>query len=141
MREERSTGGVWQERGGKVICAGAILGVVYGILQYALGVLTPFLIALVLACLLSPVAERLAKVSRLPRKLCAVWLVCFLLLLSLAFLSALIGRFVREAETLLLRLSTVGSPQELWAVWYLRLPAWMQERLEALWSDGYVQDL
>ena len=74
--------------------------------KYALGALIPFLLAAVIASILSPAAEKLSKNFKLPKKLTATLLVLLFFAL-LTFLAYFAGyRLVGEAGNLLDRLSS-----------------------------------
>ena len=74
-------------------------------LEYALGAVLPFLIAVLLSCGFSSVSKRFSSFSRLPYKLCAFCIVVWALFALGWLLNAMCTRFVREAESLLTGLS------------------------------------
>lgn len=67
----------------------------YFLLRYAAGILFPFIIALCVGAIVYPLSQKLSKLTHLPRKLCAV----FILLLFLA----LIGFFIFFASVMLIK--------------------------------------
>ena len=100
----------WKKQAAIVICiAGAIAAPVF--LARPVGtILLPFLFAYLLSLAVRPAARRLAKVSRLPEKLCAVLLYAIFLSLSVLLLWWLLSTLLREAEDLLIRLWNEEDP-------------------------------
>lgn len=99
----------WETRAAMVVCAAAGIAAVLLGLRYLLGALLPFLLAWVLALLLTPPAEALARKTGIPRR---VWAVLLLILTLCALLTALsfgISRGLRELENLLAELLERGS--------------------------------
>ena len=126
---------MWQERAGKLICFGVGAVGVWLLLRYALGGLMPFLIAALLACLLSPLARRMAEVCRLPRKLCGFFVVLLALFLTGGLMSVLLSRFLREAESLLAGWGTSVRVHDLWQELLSMLPS----RVRQLLSDRVTE--
>lgn len=134
-RQERKT--MWQERAGKLICFGASAVGLWLLFRYALGALMPFLIAALLACLLSPLAGWLSQHCRIPRKLCAFLVVIVSLLLFGMTVSAILSRFLREAEAFLTGLGAKADLQDLWQ----RLLSCLPERMRRWLSDDVAEQL
>lgn len=115
----------WETRAAIVVCVAAgVAAVLFG-LRYLLGALLPFLLAWVLALLLTPPAEALARRTGISRR---VWAVLLLILTLCALLTALslgISRGLRELENLLAELLERGSNTAVdgeWD-WFERLTA------------------
>ncbi len=91
----------WKKYAAIAVFASAGLLAVWIFLKHGVHVLLPFLLAWVLSLLVLPPAERLAKRTRVPKKLCAA----LLLLLSLGVLVWVVflslNRLLREIEELL----------------------------------------
>ena len=94
----------WKKWAAIVICvAGAIAAPAF--LARPVGILLlPFLFAYLLSLAVRPAARRMAKLSRLPEKLCAVLLFTVFLSLLVFLLGWLLSTLLREAENLLIRL-------------------------------------
>lgn len=88
-----------------IFCGLSALAAVYLFLKYALGIIVPFLIALIFAFITNRPSEWLSQKTRISKKLCSF----FLLLLSLLGVSALlffgINRLIYEGERLLSHLA------------------------------------
>ncbi len=107
---------VWQyrKRGGKgvknidykkwaaiAICAGAAGVCLYFGVKLLFSFFLPFLIAWLLSLFITPAAEKFAKRTHLPIKLCAAVFFCLILLLLILLLGAAINRLLGELERLL----------------------------------------
>lgn len=90
----------WKKYAAITVSVSAALFALWILMKYGVHVLLPFLLSWVLSLLIAPLAEALSRVTRIPKKLCAV----LLLLLSLALLVGVIifslNRLFREIEGL-----------------------------------------
>ena len=131
----------WQERAGKLICVCVWAGMAYLLLRYALGVLLPFLIALLFSAVLSPCIKRMAAVCHLPRKLCAFFLTALVWMGLGCFLSAISARLIEEMQALLKGLRTEASFDSILSRFCFSMPEWLKNST-ALWSsEPWVQTL
>ena len=93
MREtEGQTGGSWAAWASRAVIAAGLLGGIWLLFTYGLGLLAPFLVGWILSRMIRPLVKRMVGKSRMPRKLAAGLLVC----LFTAGVAALLGwGFVR----------------------------------------------
>ena len=150
--------GAWQERAAKLFVVLATLGVVYLVLDKAIRLVLPFLLAFLLSALIRPIAAFMQRRWRFPKKVAAIILLLLLLGSLVALLFFAFGRVALELQKLSERLSNNG---ELWgkriseAMGVLReltshipilsrlkgqgnltqLWSWMDERIARLLSD------
>ncbi len=87
-----------------VIVAGAVLAA-WVFFRYALSALLPFLLAAVIAALVSPVSEWISKKTKIPKKLTSAVVLILLFSLMSALLYLAISRLIGELGDLLSRLS------------------------------------
>ncbi len=87
-----------------VIVAGVVLAA-WVFFRYALSALLPFLLAAVIAALVSPVSEWISKKTKIPKKLTSAVVLILLFSLMLALLYLAISRLIGELGDLLSRLS------------------------------------
>ncbi len=87
-----------------VIVAGAVLAV-WIFFRYALSALLPFLLAAIIAALVSPVSEWISKKTKIPKKLTSAVVLILLFSLMSALLYIAISRLIGELGDLLSRLS------------------------------------
>lgn len=92
------------------VCACICLLCVYILLKYAVVFLLPFIIALCVGIIVYPLSVKMAKLTHLPRKLCAALLLILFILgfgYGLFFCSMML---IKEARLLLTRISDTSDP-------------------------------
>ena len=92
------------------ICASICLLCAYILFKYAFGLLLPFLIALCVGSIVYPLSVKAAKLTRLPRKLCAALLLILFFAgfgYCLFFGSVML---IKEVRLLLVRISDTSDP-------------------------------
>ncbi len=87
-----------------IVVAG-IVALSWLFLRYALGALSPFIMAALVAALVSPISKRIAERTKIPRKLCVAVILILVFLGVSALLYAGISRLVLELGKLLQKLS------------------------------------
>ena len=75
------------------------------ILQYALGAIIPFVLAAIIALLISPIAEKLSKTLKIPKKILSVVLTLLIFSAVAAILYFAASRLISELGTILNNLS------------------------------------
>ena len=87
-----------------IIVAG-LIALAWIFLRYALGALLPFILALMISALVSPISKKIANKTKIPKKLCVAVILIAVFSLVSAILYAGIYRLVLELGRLLQRLS------------------------------------
>lgn len=87
-----------------IVIAGIAL-LVWLILKYAVGAIMPFLLAAVIAAIISPAAEKLSKKTRIPRAFTSAALVILIFAAACALISFAVSRVAVEAGELIDRLA------------------------------------
>lgn len=91
---------VWQERAAVLFVILATGVIVYLLLARVVGLLMPFLLALLLAAVVRPIAALLERKWRLPRRVGAILLLLLLLGLSVTLVTLVCRRAITELERL-----------------------------------------
>lgn len=91
---------VWQERAAVLFVILAVVGVVYLLFSRVVGLLMPFLLALLPALTVRPIAAFLERKWRLPRRVGSLLLLLLLLGLSVLLITMVCRRVVTEIERL-----------------------------------------
>lgn len=88
----------WQTRSGRLICIALVLLGVYLLLKYALGTLMPFVLALAVAAVISPVAKRSSKKLLGSVRAWSIFYVCIFWFAVFSVLSYFVFKLSAEAK-------------------------------------------
>jgi sporulation integral membrane protein YtvI len=123
--------GIWL--GIAAVCGGLF---VWGFLRYGLAIILPFLLAWLLSVLLSPLAERLGRALRLPRRISAGIVTLAAILLFSVLLTVSVNRILKELGTLFRFLSDHPETVEEALASILTLLSDLSERIPLLSAIG-----
>lgn len=98
----------------KWLCISIFLLSAYLLLKYAMGIFLPFLIAFLVGAIVYPISVKTAKVTHLPRKLCAVITVLLLLILFGIVMFFTFKKVFQEVTVLIDRATDESDPIGAW---------------------------
>ena len=87
----------------KLICIAFLIAVIYFVFEYALGILLPFVVAFCIGAPINRLSSKVAKVLRVPKKLCAALFIIITFCVVVALICLGLNRFLLELRELLER--------------------------------------